>query len=112
MSDLREGSRGVPRGLHNHEDGEGIPESRSTPVAWGFALVAMVACCGLPILIIAAGGLAGGTVVAGRYWLLFAGAAALVVTVAVVGIALRVRSRGRSRSPQEKNGECVDGCSE
>ena len=50
-------------------------------MAWAFALVAMVACCGVPILIVAAGGLASISVVAGRYWLLFAGAAVEPQTV-------------------------------
>ena len=108
MSDLRKRSGDGVRGLHNHDEGGGIPESRSTPVAWVFALVAMVACCGLPILIVAAGGLASISVVAGRYWLLFAGAAALVVAVAAVGIALRVSSRGRSGNQQNRNSERED----
>ncbi len=110
MPDLRKRGGDGERGLGSNEDGGGITESRSTPVAWAFALVAMVACCGVPILIVAAGGLASISVVAGRYWLLFAGAAALVVTVAAVGIALRVSSRGRSRNPQKKNGEREDDC--
>ncbi|MDG7011832.1 MAG: hypothetical protein JRN17_01930 [Nitrososphaerota archaeon] len=58
--------------------------SRSTPGARAFALVAIAACCGLPILVAVAGGLASISVVAGRYWPLFAGAAAVVALAAAV----------------------------
>jgi hypothetical protein len=66
----------------------------------------MLACCGLPFLIIAAGGLASLSAITGRYALLFAGAATVVVLLVVAGIAVRARSRSRNRAQQTKsNGE-------
>jgi membrane protein implicated in regulation of membrane protease activity len=109
MSGLRnQSSVGVP-GFHTREEAGGFPVSRSTPGAWAFALVAIAACCGLPILVAVASGLASISVVAGRYWLLFAAAAALVALVAAVGIARRVRRTGRgttSKMDRENEDDC------
>ncbi|MDG6926535.1 MAG: hypothetical protein JRN09_08270 [Nitrososphaerota archaeon] len=108
MSDLRKRSSGGVRGVRSREEGGGRQEPRSTPVAFLFAILAIVACCGVPVLIVAAGGLASLSVVAGRYELLFAGAAVLVITVVAIGIASRIRGRGRS--PQRKPGGEDDDC--
>ncbi len=67
-------------------------------------MLAIVVCCGLPFLPIAAGGLASLSVITGRYALLFANAAVVVVLLAVVGIAIRNRSRNRSRQAKTNGG--------
>ena len=108
MSGLRKSGVGMP-GFHPREGEGGSPVSNSTPGPWVSALAAIAACCGMPILVAVAGGLSPVSVVAGRYWLLFAGAAALVALAAAIGIARRVRRTGRGMSSQmgrEDEGDC------
>ena len=62
----------------------------------------MVACCGLPFMIIAASGLASLSVISGRYSLLFTSAAIVVVLLVVIGVLARTRSRNRTRARQPK----------
>ena len=94
----------------SHEDGGGA-ESRSSPVALLVAMLAMVVCCGLPFLIVAAGGLAPLSVITGRYAMPFASAALVVALLVIVGIAVRSMGRGsRSRRQQtETSGEACCG---
>ncbi len=108
MPDSRNQTSNGARNLNMDEEREGVSGSRLTPV-WSFlVLLAAVACCGLPVLIVIAGGFASISVVAGRYELFTAGAAVSTAIVAVTGIALRVRKR--SKSPQvEPVGDNGDG---
>lgn len=107
MSSLKNQIRAGVLGSHTREDARGISAARSTPLAWAFALVAIAACCGLPFLVLAAGGLASISVAARRYWLLSSGAAALVASAAAVGVARRASSRGRA---QQMDGENEEDC--
>ena len=108
MQGSRDQTSNSARNPNMDEEREGVSGYRLTPV-WSFLiLLAAVACCGLPILIVIAGGFASISIVAGKYELFTAGAAVSTAIVAVTGIVLRVRKR--SKSPQvEPVGDNGDG---
>jgi hypothetical protein len=70
-------------------------------------ILGVLVCCGLPFLLIAAGGLASLSVITRQGALLFAGAAiAVVALIAVVGIAVRGRNRNLNRQTKTSGDAC------
>ena len=87
------------------QEGEGEQSHpRASPVLAVLGVLALVVCCGLPFLIIAAGGLASLSLITGRYALPFAGGAIVVSLVIVVGIAIRTRNK-REENIRKTNNE-------
>jgi heme A synthase len=81
--------------LKSHgESGEERSQSRGAPILLG--LIVLV-CCGLPLLVIAAGSLTFLSAVTGSVVLLLTAAA--VIVLVVVGLAIRHRNKGRRVKP-------------
>ena len=89
------------------EDGGEPSQSHSGHVSAALGMLAMVGCCGLLLLLVAAGGLASVSVITARYTLLYASAAIAVLLLVAVGIAVRSsRSRKKSRQTKTKGDAC------
>ncbi len=79
------------------EEEEEFSHPRANPVLQVLVVFALVACCGLPFLVIAAGGLSISIVLGGNGLFVAGATIAAIVLLAIIGIALRGRNKRRRR---------------
>lgn len=94
------------RTRQQEEVGEEPSHSRASPVLSLLGVLALVVCCALPFLVIAAGGLSLSLIFGSETFIVMAAAIVVVLLLVVIGAVVRSKSRNKSRQTKTNRETC------